>query len=82
MNQNMELDFGYKVIIQMYSFFLALSEQSLEHYHALYMVEYLAYAFSIVYSTAAQKRRSSGVRQIWVCNGFFSKRRNEQNLPC
>lgn len=62
MNQNMELDFGYKVIIQIYSHFLALSQQSLEHYHALYMVEYLTYAFSITYSTAAQKRRSSGVR--------------------
>lgn len=33
-NQNMEADFGYKDVIQMYSLFLALSQQSLEHYHA------------------------------------------------
>lgn len=64
MNQNMGLDFGYKVVIQMYSLFLALSQQSLEHYHALYMVEYLTYTFSTTYSTAAKNRRSrsSGVR--------------------
>lgn len=33
MNQNMELGFVYKVVIQMYSLFLDLSQQSLEHYH-------------------------------------------------
>lgn len=33
-NQNMEADFGYKVVMQTYSVFLALSQQSLEDYHA------------------------------------------------
>lgn len=83
MNQNMELAFGYEVAIQTHSLFLALGQQSLEHYHVLYMAEYQTYPFSITYSTAVKRRsRSSRVRQEWFCLLVAASVKGGLNRPC